>query len=123
MKIKESGEMYLETILILKNKLPQVRAIDIVNYTGYSKPSVSRALSLLKNGNYINVDSNGHITLNKSGHELASIIYERHQLLTEIFIKIGVDATIAAEDACKIEHNLSNETFSAIKKYAMKHFK
>ncbi|MEG2213938.1 MAG: metal-dependent transcriptional regulator, partial [Clostridiales bacterium] len=96
--------MYLETILILANQSPQVRAIDIVNHTGYTKPSVSRAVGLLKDGGYIEVDSDGYITLTASGSKLAAHIYERHMLLTKFFIHIGVSEKTAAEDACKIEH-------------------
>jgi len=120
MHLKESGEMYLETILILNNKLPQVRAIDIVNYTGYTKPSISRAVGLLKDGGYIAIDSDGYITLTDSGNELASKIYERHTLLTTYFKFIGVSEQTAIEDACKIEHDISDETFEAIKNHANK---
>jgi Mn-dependent DtxR family transcriptional regulator len=118
MQIQESGEMYLETILILRHKLPQVRAIDIVNETGYTKPSISRAVGLLKNDKLLEVDSLGHITLTDGGEKIAKRIYERHQLLTEFFIKLGVDKKVASEDACKIEHNISDETFEKIKEHA-----
>ncbi|MGH4121903.1 MAG: metal-dependent transcriptional regulator [Clostridium sp.] len=117
MQLQESGEMYLETILILKNKFAQVRAIDIVNYTGYTKPSVSRAIGLLKGGKFIQVDSDGYIAFTDSGEALAFKIYERHKLLTSLFVTLGVDEKVASEDACKIEHHISDETFEAIKKH------
>lgn len=120
MQIQESGEMYLETILILRNKLPQIRAIDIVNETGYTKPSISRAMGLLKKQELLEVDSLGHITLTESGENIAKRIYERHRLLTEFFIKLGVDENVASEDACKIEHIISDETFERIKEHAMR---
>ena len=115
MKIQESGEMYLEAILVLRKETPQVRAIDIANYTGYSKPSVSRALGILKKGEYITVSPEGFISFTQKGEEHALRIYERHNVLTAIFEKIGVAADIAEEDACKIEHDISDETFSALK--------
>lgn len=108
--------MYLETILILKSKLDNVRAIDIVNYTGYTKPSVSRAVGLLKKGNFIWVDNSGYISFTESGEVLASKIYNRHTVLTDFFITLGVSEKTAAEDACKIEHTISDETLDAIKK-------
>ena len=115
MKIQESGEMYLESILVLRDKLPNVRAIDIVNYTGYTKPSISRALGLLKQDGFIIVDQSGHITLTDDGEARAIKVYERHKVLTEFFQKIGVDAATASADACKIEHVISDETFNKIK--------
>ena len=120
MPIQESGEMYLETILILRGKLPQVRAIDIVAETGYSKPSISRAISLLKNDGLVLVDDSSYITLTPDGEAIAKGIYERHRVLTELFIKLGVNAKVAAEDACKIEHCISNETFEKVKEYEKK---
>ena len=111
--------MYLETILILSKKMSDVRSIDICEYMGYSKPSVSRAVGLLKNGEYINVDKYGYITLSPSGREVAEKIYERHTLLTQFLIKIGVDEKTAAEDACRLEHVISDASFNAIKKHAM----
>ena len=117
MQIQESGEMYLETILILSEKLDFVRAIDISEYMGYSKPSVSRAVGLLKNGGFISVDGNGHITLTELGRKHAAKIYERHTILTKILTQIGVDEEIAAADACRIEHVISDEAFYAIKNY------
>lgn len=116
MHIQESGEMYLETILILSKRLEHVRAIDIGEYMGYSKPSVSRAVGLLKNGGFISVDGNGHITLTDSGKNHADKIFERHRILTSVLTSIGVSEETASEDACKIEHILSDETFEAIKK-------
>ena len=121
MKTKESAEMYLETILILKNEQPVVRAIDIVRYTGYTKPSISRGLSLLKKNKHIEVAENGYITLTDSGLAIASKILERHQILTQLLIRLGIDPGIAADDACKIEHVISDESFEKIKEHAHKH--
>ncbi|HKM32884.1 MAG TPA: metal-dependent transcriptional regulator [Oscillospiraceae bacterium] len=115
MQIQESGEMYLETILILRGKHTNVRAIDIVNYTGYSKPSISRAVGLLKKNGMLEVDSLGHITLTPEGEAIARRIYDRHRVLTQFFTRLGVDESIASEDACKIEHYISDETFDKIK--------
>lgn len=117
MHIQESGEMYLETILILSKKNNVVRSVDIGEYMGFSKPSVSRAVGLLKDGGFISVDDDGFITLADAGRETAEKTYERHTLLTQVFIKLGVNQKTAAEDACKIEHDISDETFEAIKKY------
>jgi len=115
MNLHESGEMYLETILVLKKKSGPIRSIDIVNHTGYSKPSVSRAVNLLKGSGYLTVDEAGYITLTENGVKVASRMYERHNLLTRFFVEIGVSESVAAEDACKIEHFLSDETFEKIK--------
>ncbi|MBR0385544.1 MAG: metal-dependent transcriptional regulator [Erysipelotrichaceae bacterium] len=115
MKLQESGEMYLETILILSQKKPVVRSIDISDEMNYSKPSVSRAIKLLRENRYINVDKNGFITLTKSGREMAEKIYERHVVLTKILTDLGVNPEIASEDACRIEHVISEETFEIIK--------
>lgn len=120
MKIQESGEMYLETILVLRNKTGVVRSIDIANETGYSKPSVSRAMGILKESGFIEVDKDGAIVLTLAGEELAKRIYERHVILTDFFIKLGVSPEIASEDACKIEHDISEETFVKIKEYVKK---
>jgi DtxR family Mn-dependent transcriptional regulator len=117
MHLQESGEMYLETILILSKQIPSVRAIDVGEYMGYTKPSVSRALGLLKTGGYVVTDSDGYLTLTDAGKEIAEKIYERHALLTEFLVRLGIDQAIAAKDACKIEHDISNETFAAIKKH------
>lgn len=116
MKLQESGEMYLETILTLSRKMEHVRAIDICEEMNYSKPSVSRALKILRENSYINVDKNGYITLSKTGREIAEKIYERHQVLSEILIRLGVDPEIAIEDACRMEHVISDTSFEAIKK-------
>ena len=118
MNIHESGEMYLETIYVLQKETGAVRSVDISEHMGYSKPSVSRAVGLLKNGGYINVDGDGLITLTESGHEIAQKIYERHTVLTRLLIRLGVSPETAAADACKIEHNLSDETFEALKNHA-----
>lgn len=117
MFLQESGEMYLETIYVLSKKNPTVRSIDVGEYMGYSKPSVSRAVGLLKSGGYITVDSDGYITLTDAGKEVAEKMYERHTMLTEFLVGLGVDRNIAAEDACKIEHDISDESFNAIKKH------
>ncbi len=117
-EIFESGEMYLEDILILKNKLGDVRSIDIANFTGYSKPSVSRALGILKKNEYVLVDEKGYITLTEKGLTIAAKIYERHNILTAFFESIGVAHDVAAADACKIEHDISDETFEKIKEHA-----
>lgn len=116
MRIQESGEMYLETILILSRSTPHVRSIDIVEHMGFSKPSVSRAVGLLKNGGYISVDDDGYITLTELGLEIAEKIYERHNILTSFLVSIGVSEEIATSDACKIEHVLSDDSLEAIKK-------
>ncbi len=117
MHLQESGEMYLETILILSRRNQFVRSIDISEHMGFSKPSVSRAVGILKTGGYISVDGGGHITLTESGREIAEKIYERHTVLSEMLKKIGVSAETAAADACKIEHVISSETFDAIKRH------
>ncbi|MBQ7391255.1 MAG: metal-dependent transcriptional regulator [Clostridia bacterium] len=115
MRTNESAEMYLEAILILKEKQPDVRAIDVVRYTGYSKPSVSRAMGLLRQNGYVTVEESGFIHLTDEGRALATKVVERHRVLTEFLIRIGVDETVAADDACKIEHDLSDETFEKLK--------
>lgn len=117
MHIQESGEMYLETIHVLSQKKGAVRSIDICEYMGYSKPSVSRAMGILKNAGYIEVDAHGYITLTAEGLSLAEKMYSRHTLLTNLLVKLGVDPDVAAEDACKIEHHISEESFDAIKKF------
>ena len=123
MHLQESGEMYLETILILSNSQATVRSIDICEYMGYSKPSVSRAVGLLKKGGYIAVDTNGFITLTESGKYIADKIYERHTVLTGFLTELGGSPDTAAEDACKIEHDISDESFAAIKRYIKKYTK
>ena len=116
MAIQESGEMYLETIYILSKKIANVRSIDVGEYMGFSKPSVSRAVGLLKENGYITVDHDGYIKLTDSGFEVASKMYERHTTLSEFFMKLGVSEKNAVEDACKIEHDISDESFEAIKR-------
>ena len=116
MHLQESGEMYLETILILSRKSQFVRSIDISEYMNFSKPSVSRAIGLLKEGGYITVDVSGYISLTDAGAEIAGKIYERHNVLTEFLKEIGVGDETAAADACKIEHDISEESFTAIRK-------
>jgi len=120
MILLESGEMYLETLLVLQKKKNNVRSIDISEEMGYSKPSVSRAVKLLKNNNYITVDTNGYIDFTEKGREIAEKIYERHVVLSECFKFLGVSEENATNDACKVEHCLSNETFDAIKKFMKK---
>ena len=117
-KTHESAEMYLETILLLSKENRFVRSTDVAEHMGYSKPSVSRAVGLLKKGGYLLMDRNGHLTLTDSGREIATRIYERHVILTEFFVWLGVDPAIASEDACKIEHDISTATFDAIKRHA-----
>ena len=118
MHLQESGEMYLETILVLTSQSPHVRAIDVGEYMGYSKPSVSRAMGLLKSGGYIKVDENGYITLLEPGREVAEKIYERHTLLTQFLTRLGVSPEVAAQDASRMEHVISVESFAAIKRHA-----
>jgi len=120
MHIYESSENYLETILTLKNKLGTVRSIDIANDLGVSKPSVSIAMKKLREGNYIEMDPDGYITLLPSGMEIAMRIHERHRLLTKLFVLLGVSEETAAADACKIEHYLSEETYQKILEHAEK---
>lgn len=115
MRLQESGEMYLETILILSEKKGQVRSIDVCEYMNFSKPSVSRAIHLLEDGGYLQVDPKGYLRLTQLGQGIAEKIYERHRLLTAILVRIGVDRATAAEDACKMEHDISDETFEAIR--------
>ena len=117
MALLESGEMYLETILVLSKTKPYVRAIDVGEYMGYSKPSVSRAMGLLKNGGYVVVSPEGHITLTDAGREVAETIYERHTVLTNILTGLGVDPDVATEDACKMEHHISDASFQALKRH------
>ena len=113
----ESAENYLETILMLSQKLPVVRSVDIANELGYKKSSISIAMKNLKANNYITVDENGYINLTETGQEIADKIYERHTFLTNWLTSIGVDPEVAAEDACKMEHAISSESFTAIKKF------
>ena len=118
MRLQESGEMYLETILILSQKLEHVRSLDVAEHMGFSKPSVSRAVGLLKSAGYLLMDPTGYLTLTESGRAVAEKIYDRHNTLSQFFISIGVDEKTALEDACKVEHDLSDETFAAIRRHA-----
>ena len=117
MTLQESGEMYLETIYVLSQKYKDVRAIDVGEYMGYSKPSVSRAVGLLKSGGYLVSNELGPLSLTDAGVEVAEKIYERHTMLTRYLQLLGVSAETAAEDACKMEHIISDESFNAIKKH------
>lgn len=120
MRLQESGEMYLETILILSEKNGRVRAIDVAEYMGFSKPSVSRAIGILKSAGYVTVDPEGLLILTDSGGEIARKIYGRHKLLTRFLTGLGVNEKTAAEDACRIEHDISDETFDAVRKFSEK---
>ena len=117
MRIQESGEMYLESIYVLTKKNGSVRSIDIAEYMGYSKPSISRAMGLLKDGDFIKIAKDGTITLTRAGIAVAEKIYERHTLLSNLLIRLGVSEETASEDACKLEHAISDESFEAIKKF------
>ncbi len=121
--IHESGENYLETIKILKNKGCEVRSIDIVREMSLSKPSVSRAVAILKSGGFIEIDADGFITLTTEGNEIAERIYERHQVLTEWLVGLGVNEQTAAEDACRIEHDISAESFQKLKEHLIEKHK
>lgn len=120
MRLQESGEMYLEAIHVLSKKMTMVRSVDVSEYLGYSKPSVSRAVGLLKNGGYLTVENDGGLILTDSGREIAEKIFERHTLLTRLLIRVGVSEEVAAADACRLEHAISDESFQAIKNYAQK---
>ena len=120
MALKPSGEMYLESIYVLTKTKPAVRSIDIAEHMNFSKPSVSRAVGLLKEKNYIVVDKDGHITLTEEGLGLAKKIYERHTVLSQTLIALGVDEETAAADACKMEHVISDKSFEALKEYLSK---
>lgn len=120
MEIHESAEDYLETILILKERTGQVRSIDIATEMNYTKPSISVAMKKLRENGYIEVDKDGFITLTAAGLEIASNIYDRHKMLTKFFIALGVDEKVAAIDACKIEHDLSEESYERIKEMTIK---
>ena len=123
MHIQESGEMYLETIFVISKERDTVRSIDVAEHLGYSKPSVSRAMGILKNGGYITMDAHGALTLTDAGKEVAEKIYERHTFLTKFLMAIGVSEATASEDACKIEHVISDEAFDAMKSHAEKYGK
>jgi len=117
MPIQESGEMYLETILLLSRKAAPVRSMDVAQHLGVSRPSVSRAMAILKSGNYVNIDDQGYISLSESGRRIAEKIYERHVVLTAFLEGMGVKKQTAEEDACRIEHIISDEAFKKIKQY------
>ena len=121
MRLQESGEMYLESIYVLSKSQGTVRSIDISEYMGYSKHSVSRAVSLLKSGGYITMDKDNLITLTESGLEIAQKIFDRHTLIANLLIRLGVPEKIAAEDACKMEHAISDESFEAIRRHMIEH--
>ena len=123
MSIHESGEMYLEAILVLSQKNGFVRSIDVSEYLGYSKPSVSRAVGILKNGNYVVVDKDGSLSLTESGKAIAEKIFERHTVLSSLLIRLGVSEEIAIADACKLEHAISDESFEAIKRHVANYIK
>lgn len=117
MIIQESAEMYLETILILSRSKPYVRSLDVAEYMGYSKPSVSRGMGILKEGGYLEMDKDNFLILTERGKALAEKIYERHTVLTRMLVHLGVDEKTAAADACKIEHDISDASFEAIKRH------
>lgn len=117
MSIQESGEMYLETILILQQKRGYVRSMDIAEFMNFSKPSVSRAVKILREDGYINMASNGLITLTDHGREVASKIYDRHVFLSQFLMHLGVDEETAVRDACKMEHDISDVSFEALKRH------
>lgn len=118
--IQESGEMYLETILLLSRNGDPVRSIDVSTQMGYSKPSVSRAIGILRTNGYLDIDVNGHLTLTDEGRTIAEKIYERHNILTSLLVSLGVDPETAAEDACKMEHAISDCSLQAIKAFIEK---
>lgn len=119
MKIQESGEDYLEAILMLKEEKGMVRSIDIAHHMGFSKPSVSRAVGLLRENDYITMDKEGWIELTEKGMQVAQSMYERHRLFTRWLVALGVSPETAAEDACRIEHDISDETFQKLKAYIL----
>ena len=121
MGMHESGEMYLEAILVLSKKNGFVRSVDVSEYLGYSKPSVSRAVGILKKGNYILVEKDGSLSLTESGKEIAEKIFERHTVLSRLLVALGVSEETAAADACKLEHAISDESFEAIKRHMVDH--
>ena len=123
MKILESAENYLEAILMVREEKGIVRSIDIVHLLGFSKPSVSIAMKQLETNNYITRDDTGLISLTESGEEIANMIYERHEILTDVFVSMGVDPEVARQDACKVEHDISEETFECIKEFHIKNRK
>ena len=118
MHIQESGEMYLESIFVLSQNSKQVRSVDVAEYLNYSKPSVSRAVGLLKSGGYLLMDKDGFLTLTESGLAIAQKIYARHTLISQLLERLGVSPEVAAADACKLEHAISDESFEALKAFA-----
>ena len=120
MHLQESGELYLETIFVLSKKMKEVHSIDVGEYMGFSKPSVSRAVGLLREGGYVKMSHDGVLTLTDEGSEIAQKIYDRHTLLTQFLVGLGVAPEVASEDACKMEHDISDESFEAIKRFAGK---
>lgn len=120
MHLAESGEMYIESIYVLSKKMTHVRSLDVAEYMNYSKPSVSRAVGLLRSGGYVTVDEDGYLTLTELGTQIAHKIYERHTVITSLLTMLGVDEETASEDACKIEHAISDTSFEAIKRFAKK---
>jgi len=117
MQLQESGEMYLETIYVLSKTKSHVRSLDVAEHMNFSKPSVSRAISILKSGGYVEVKTDGHLSLTDSGREVAEKIYARHDLIKNFLIKLGVDEETAAQDACRMEHGISDESFEAMRRY------
>lgn len=117
MQLQESGEMYLETIYVLSKTKSTVRSLDVAEHMNFSKPSVSRAIGILKTGGYVEVGADGHLSLTDSGREVAEKIYARHDLITNFLIKLGVDEETAAQDACRMEHGISDKSFEAMRKY------
>ena len=122
MRLQESGEMYLETIYVLSKQMDIVRSIDVVEHMGYSKPSVSRAVGLLKKGGYLTMEDTGALVLTPEGLDIGKKIYDRHKLLTAFLMRIGVERETAAEDACRMEHAISDATYDAIRKHMDQNF-
>ncbi len=122
MRLQESGEMYLETIYMLSQTMDTVRSIDVVEHMGYSKPSVSRAVGLLKSSGYLTVEANGALHLTDEGRAIGEKIYNRHTILTALLMRLGVDRETAAEDACRMEHAISDATFEAIQRHMQQYF-
>jgi Mn-dependent DtxR family transcriptional regulator len=122
MRLQESGEMYLETIYLLSQTMDTVRSIDVVEHMGYSKPSVSRAVGLLKSGGYLTMEDNGALRLTEEGRAIGEKIYARHNTLTTLLMRMGVDRKTATEDACRMEHAISDTTFEAIRKHLDQNF-
>ena len=120
MRLQESGEMYIESIYVLNKKNAHVRSIDICEHLGYSKPSVSRAMSLLKKGGFVVADKDGYLTLTDAGREVAEKMYQRHTILSDLLMRLGVSEETAVDDACKIEHVIRDESFNAIKNHLNK---